>query len=187
MKRFIYLDHNATTRPRPEVVEAMLPHLKGHFGNASSIYQLGQEERRAVDHAREQLARLIGAGAAEEVVFTGGGSESINWALKGVAFGNRAKGRHLVTTKIEHSAGLKTCHYLETLGWHVTYVGVDWHGRVNASHVKEAITDNRNAPVERYFASASGGAGEWRNELPYSQTVGAGAGGSPLWRMAGCS
>src|SRR3954468_1876417 len=108
-KKIIYLDHNATTRPRPEVVEAMLPHLKGHYGNASSIYQLGQEERRAIDTAREQLAALIGAGAPEEIAFTGGGSESINWAIKGVAFANRSKGRHIVTTNIEHSAGTKTC------------------------------------------------------------------------------
>ena len=140
MKRFIYLDHNATTKPRPEVVEAMLPHLKGHYGNASSIYQLGQEERRAIDHAREQMMALIGAAAPEEIVFTGGGSESINWALKGVAFANRDKGRHIVTTNSEHSAVMKTCKYLETMGWHVTYVGVDVKGRVNAQHIKEAIT-----------------------------------------------
>ena len=139
-KRYIYLDHNATTRPRPEVVEAMLPHLKGHYGNASSIYQLGQEERHAVDVAREQVARLIHAANPEEVVFTAGGSESINWAIKGVAFANRDKGRHLVTTTIEHSAVLKTCQYLETMGWHVTYVGVDVHGRVNPAHLGEAIT-----------------------------------------------
>jgi len=139
-KRYIYLDHNATTRPRPEVVEAMLPHLKAHYGNASSIYQLGQEERKAIDIAREQLFSLIHAASPEEVVFTGGGSESINWAIKGVAFANRDKGRHIVTTTIEHSAVLKTCQYLETMGWHVTYVGVDWHGRVNPSHIREAIT-----------------------------------------------
>lgn len=139
-KKIIYLDHNATTRPRPEVVDAMLPHLKGHFGNASSIYQLGQEERRAIDHAREQMMHLIGAAAPEEIVFTGGGSESINWALKGVAFANREKGRHIVTTNSEHSAVMKTCKYLETMGWHVTYVAVDIHGRVNPDHVKEAIT-----------------------------------------------
>ena len=140
MKRYIYLDHNATTRPRPEVVEAMLPHLRGHYGNASSIYQLGQEERKAIDIAREQLARLIGVQNAEEIVFTGGGSESINWAIKGVAFANRAKGKHIVSTTIEHSAVMKTCKYLETMGWQVTYVGVDWHGRVDPAHIREAIT-----------------------------------------------
>ncbi len=140
MKRYIYLDHNATTRPRPEVVEAMLPHLRGHYGNASSIYQLGQEERKAIDIAREQLAMLIGVKVADEIVFTGGGSESINWAIKGVAFANRDKGRHIVTITVEHSAVMKSCQYLETLGWHVTYVGTDWHGRVNPAHIREAIT-----------------------------------------------
>ena len=139
-KKIIYLDHNATTRPRPEVVDAMLPHLKGHYGNASSIYQLGQEERKAIDHAREQMMHLIGAAAPEEIVFTGGGSESINWALKGVAFAHREKGRHIVTTNSEHSAVMKTCKYLETMGWHVTYVGVDILGRINPEHIKEAIT-----------------------------------------------
>jgi cysteine desulfurase len=139
-KKYIYLDHNATTRPRPEVVEAMLPHLRGHYGNASSIYQLGQEERKAIDIAREQLARLIGVQNADEIVFTGGGSESINWAIKGVALANRDKGKHIVTSKIEHSAVMKSCKYLETMGWQVTYVGVDWHGRVDPAHVREAIT-----------------------------------------------
>ena len=140
MKRYIYLDHNATTKPRPEVVEAMLPHLRGHYGNASSIYQLGQEERKAIDIAREQVAKLIGVQNPDEIVFTGGGSESINWAIKGVAFANRDKGKHIVTTKIEHSAVMKSCQYLESMGWHVTYVGVDWHGRVNPAHIREAIT-----------------------------------------------
>src|SRR5690349_16343723 len=138
-KKYIYLDHNATTRPRPEVVEAMLPHLKGHYGNASSIYQLGQEERRAIDQAREYVQTLVGAAAPEEIVFTSGGSESINWAIKGTAFANRDRGRHIVTTNSEHSAVLKTCKYLETMGWTVTYVGVDAHGRVNPEHIGNAI------------------------------------------------
>jgi len=140
MKKYIYLDHNATTPPRPEVVEAMLPHLRGHYGNASSLYQLGQEARKAIDIAREQLAKLIGVRNPDEIVFTGGGSESINWAIKGVAFANRTKGQHIVTTAVEHSAVMKTCQYLESMGWHVTYVGVDGHGGVNPSHIREAIT-----------------------------------------------
>lgn len=118
----------------------MLPHLRGHYGNASSIYQLGQEERKAIDIARAQVATLIGVKDPDEVVFTSGGSESINWAIEGVAFAARSKGRHLVTTTIEHSAVLKTCKYLESLGWHVTYVGVDIHGRVSPAHIREAIT-----------------------------------------------
>jgi cysteine desulfurase len=140
MKKYIYLDHNATTRPRPEVVEAMLPHLGGHYGNASSIYQLGQEERKAIDIAREQLAKLIGVQNPDEIVFTGGGSESINWAIKGVAWANRERGRHLVTTAIEHSAVMKTCKYLQFMGWQVTHVGVDGHGRVNPADIRDAIT-----------------------------------------------
>ena len=140
MKKYIYLDHNATTRPRPEVVEAMLPHLRGHYGNASSIYQLGQEERKAIDLAREQLATLIGVRNPDEIAFTGGGSESINWAIKGVAFANREKGRHIVTTPIEHSAVMKTCKYLESMGWQVTTVGVDRHGRIDPAHIRDAIT-----------------------------------------------
>lgn len=140
MKKYIYLDHNATTRPRPEVVEAMLPHLRGHYGNASSIYQLGQEERKAIDIARQQMADLIGVKNPDEIVFTSGGSESINWAIKGVAFANREKGRHIVTTTLEHSAVMKSCKYLESTGWQVAYVGADGRGRVDPAHIREAIT-----------------------------------------------
>jgi cysteine desulfurase len=140
VKKYIYLDHNATTKPRPEVVEAMLPHLKGHYGNASSLYALGQEERKAIDIAREQVTNLIHAANPEEIVFTGGGSESINWAIKGVALANRARGKHLVTTQIEHSAVIKAHKYMENLGWQVTYVGVDAKGRVSPADVDAAIT-----------------------------------------------
>src|SRR6266850_8293178 len=125
MKKTIYLDHNATTPVRPVVLEAMLPFLKTHYGNPSSLYQLGQEGRKAIDHAREQVAQLLGVKNPEEIAFTSGGSESINWAIKGVAAANRKKAKHIVTTKIEHSAGMNACKYLESLGWHVTYVGVD--------------------------------------------------------------
>lgn len=139
-RKFIYLDHNATTQPRSEVVDAMWPYLKGHYGNASSIYQLGQEARKAIDQSRAKVAKLIGVHNPDEVVFTSGGSESINWAIKGVAMARRDKGRHIVTTKIEHSAVMASCKYLESLGWHVTYVAVDWHGRINPAHIREAIT-----------------------------------------------
>src|SRR5258708_17141033 len=104
MKKTIYLDHNATTPIRPEVLEAMLPYLKGQYGNPSSLYHLGQEARKAIDHAREQVAHLVGAKSPEEITLTSGGSESINWAIKGTASANRQPGRHIVTTKIEHSA-----------------------------------------------------------------------------------
>ncbi len=139
-KKFIYLDHNATTPLRPEVLEAMLPYLKGNYGNASSLYFLGQQSRKAIDHAREQLAKLIGAASSDELAFTSGGTESINWAIKGVAFAGRDKGRHIVSTTIEHSAAMNSCKYLESMGWHVTYVGVDWHGRVNPAAIRSAIT-----------------------------------------------
>ncbi len=140
MKKYIYLDHNATTAIRSEVFEAMLPYLKGHYGNASSIYQLGQDSRKAIDQSRAKLAHLIGAVNPEEIALTGGGSEAINWAIKGVALAAKDKGRHIVTTKIEHSAVLNSCKYLETLGWQVTYVGADWHGSIHPNHIKEAIT-----------------------------------------------
>jgi cysteine desulfurase len=140
MKRPIYLDHNATTPPRPEVVEAMRPHLQSQFGNASSLYHMGQEARRAIDLARERVARLIGAENPEEIVFTGGGSEAINFAIKGVAFATRAQGRHIITSTIEHSAALKTCQFLEGMGWRVTSVGVDGKGRVDPAKIGQAIT-----------------------------------------------
>lgn len=140
-KRVVYLDHNATTAPRREVVEAMLPYLRDRYGNPSSLYALGQEGRRALDEARQRVADLLRVQDPNEIVFTSGGTESINWAIKGVALAAREKGRHIVTTKIEHSAALNTCAYLESLGWHVTYVGVDWYGRVNPRHIEEAITD----------------------------------------------
>jgi cysteine desulfurase len=139
MKKIIYLDHNATTPVRPEVLEAMLPYLKGQYGNPSSLYKLGQDARKGVDHAREQVAKLIGAKNPEEIVFTSGGSESINWAIKGTAATHKKKG-HILTTKIEHSAGINSCKYLETKGWIVNYLGVDWHGTVNPAHVSEALT-----------------------------------------------
>jgi cysteine desulfurase len=139
MKKLIYLDHNATTPVRPEVLEAMLPYLKGRYGNPSSLYKLGQESRKAIDLARERLARLLGAAHPEEIAFTSGGTEAINWAIKGVALANRGKGRHIITTQIEHSAVMNSCKYLETRGWQVTYVGVDPSGRVNPEQIKQAI------------------------------------------------
>jgi cysteine desulfurase len=142
MKKTIYLDHNATTPIHPEVLEAMLPYLKTHYGNPSSLYHLGQEGRKAIDHAREQVAKLIGAKNPEEVVFTSGGSESINWAIKGVAAMHKGKGHHIVTSKIEHSAGLNSCKFLEARGLMINFLGVDWHGRVDPKHLKEAITPN---------------------------------------------
>ena len=122
--RQIYLDHASTTPVRPEVVEAMTPYFTEHFGNPSSIYPLGQEASDAVAAARESLAALIGA-APREIFFTSGGTESDNWAIKGFARANAAKGRHIITSAIEHHAVLHTCQALEREGFEVTYLPVD--------------------------------------------------------------
>lgn len=136
----IYLDHSATTPVRAEVLEAMLPHFSLGFGNPSSIYTIGQEARKAVDAAREQAARVLGA-RMSEIVFTSGGTESDNAALKGAAFALRHTGNHIITTAIEHHAVLHTCHQLEQFGFDVTYVPVDEYGIVDPQSVARAITD----------------------------------------------
>ena len=136
--RQIYLDHASTTPVRPEVVEAMAPYFTEHFGNPSSIYPLGQEASDAVAAARESLAGLIGA-APREIFFTSGGTESDNWAIKGFARANAAKGRHIITSAIEHHAVLHTCQALEREGFEVTYLPVDEHGLVSVEDFKAAI------------------------------------------------
>ena len=136
--RQIYLDHASTTPVRPEVVEAMTPYFTEHFGNPSSIYPLGQEASDAVAAARESLAGLIGA-APREIFFTSGGTESDNWAIKGFARANAAKGRHIITSAIEHHAVLHTCQALEREGFEVTYLPVDEHGLVSVEDFKAAI------------------------------------------------
>lgn len=136
--RQIYLDHASTTPVRPEVVEAMAPYFTEHFGNPSSIYPLGQEASDAVAAARENLAGLVGA-TPREIFFTSGGTESDNWALKGFARANAAKGRHIITSAIEHHAVLHTCQALEREGFEVTYLPVDEHGLVSVEDFKAAI------------------------------------------------
>ncbi len=136
----IYLDHSATTPVRAEVLEAMLPYFSLGFGNPSSIYTIGQEARKAVDDAREQAARVLGA-RMSEIVFTSGGTESDNAALKGAAFALRHTGNHIITTAIEHHAVLHTCHQLERFGFDVTYVPVDEYGIVDPQTVARAVTD----------------------------------------------
>lgn len=136
--RQIYLDHASTTPVRPEVVEAMAPYFTEHFGNPSSIYPLGQEASDAVAAARESLAGLIGA-APREIFFTSGGTESDNWAIKGFARANAAKGRHIITSAIEHHAVLHTCQALEREGFEVTYLPVDEHGLVSVEDFKAAM------------------------------------------------
>ena len=136
----IYLDHSATTPVRREVLEAMLPHFSVGYGNPSSIYAMGQEARKAMDDAREVAARAIGARMGE-IVFTSGGTESDNAALKGAAFALRHMGNHIITTTIEHHAVLHTCHQLEQFGFDVSYVAVDEQGLVDPQSVARAITD----------------------------------------------
>jgi cysteine desulfurase len=139
-KRIIYMDHSATTYVRREVMEAMAPFHAEHFGNPSSIYSLAKDSKKAVDTARAQVAKALGA-EPEEVYFTSGGSESDNWAIKGVAFANRKKGNHIITSKIEHHAVLHTCEYLENEGFTVTCLPVDRYGFVDPADLEKAITD----------------------------------------------
>ena len=138
--RVIYMDHAATTAVRPEVLEAMLPYFGESYGNPSSIYTLAQESRKAVDDARETVARILGARIGE-IVFTSGGTESDNAALKGAASALRNTGNHVVTTAVEHHAVLHTCHQLEQFGFEVTYLPVDSDGLVDPADVERAITD----------------------------------------------
>lgn len=136
----IYLDYNATTPIDPGVREAMLPYLAEHFGNPSSSYVYGQRAKEAVEKARRQIATLIRA-APEEIIFTSGGSESDNQALIGSALANREKGKHIITSRIEHPAVLNTCRYLqERLGFTVAYLPVDGYGLVAPEDVRRAIT-----------------------------------------------
>jgi cysteine desulfurase len=138
--RRIYLDHAATTPTHPEVVKAMLPFFSDAFGNPSSIYSYGQEARGAVEEARIKVAELIGAGN-EEIVFTSGGTEADNFALKGVAYANEHKGNHIITTALEHHAVLETCKFLEGSGFKITCLPVDKYGLVDPDDIKKAITN----------------------------------------------
>ncbi|EIV99484.1 cysteine desulfurase NifS [Thermoanaerobacter siderophilus] len=136
----IYLDNAATTPVDKRVLEAMLPYYSDVFGNPSSTYSHGQEAKKAIEEAREKVAKALGADA-EEIYFTSGGSESDNWALKGVAYALKNKGNHIITTEIEHHAVLHTCRYLEKEGFKVTYLPVDEYGLVKPEDLKKAITD----------------------------------------------
>ena len=139
MKR-IYLDHAATTPTHPEVVEAMLPYFTDAFGNPSNPYSLGQEAKAAVEEARDKIAHLIGA-QSEEIIFTSGGTEADNFAIKGVAYARQHKGNHIITTSIEHHAVLEPCKFLERQGFKVTYLPVDKSGLVDPEEIKRAITN----------------------------------------------
>jgi len=138
--RRIYLDHAATTPTHPEVVKAMLPYFTDAFGNPSSIYSYGQEAKGAREEARTMVAELIGA-RSEEIIFTSGGTEADNFALKGIAYASEHKGNHIITTSIEHHAVMETCKFLERKGFKVTYLPVEGYGLVDPQDVKKAITD----------------------------------------------
>lgn len=134
----IYLDNAATTKTAPEVVDAMLPYFSEYYGNASTIYSLGAESKKAMDHARQTIADSLGA-KPEEIYFTAGGSESDNWALKATAEAYASRGKHIITTKIEHHAILHTCEYLEKRGFEITYLNVDRDGLISLDELKAAI------------------------------------------------
>ncbi len=138
--KMIYLDNAATTKTAPEVVEAMLPYFTEHYGNASSIYKLGTESKKAVIKARETIAQTLGdCVEPNEIYFTAGGSESDNWALKAAFEAHKDKGKHIITSKIEHHAVLHTCQYLGRQGAEVTYLDVDEDGIVDLEQLKRAI------------------------------------------------
>ncbi|MEK6814559.1 MAG: cysteine desulfurase family protein [Nitrospirota bacterium] len=138
--RKVFFDHISTTRPHAEVVEAMMPFFRDHFGNALSLHQFGSEPRRAVDDAREKVAALIGAAKPDEIIFTSSGTEANNLALKGIAIAQQKRGKHIVVSAIEHFSVLHSARSLEKLGWSVTTVPVDSTGLVNPEEVAKAIT-----------------------------------------------
>lgn len=141
MKKIIYLDHNSTTPVHPEVLKAMMPFYKNRYGNASSLHAKGREARDAVDRAREALGDFLGT-EPEDIIFTSGGTESDNFAIKGALLRNKDSGKdHIITSQIEHSAVLATCRYLEKKGFEVTYVDVDKYGIVDLEQIKNSITE----------------------------------------------
>ena len=138
MNKVIYLDNAATTKTAPEVVEAMLPYFTECYGNPSSIYSLGSTSKKAVIESREAIAEVLGC-KTNEIYFTAGGSEADNWAIKAAAEAYASKGKHIITSKIEHHAVLHTCEYLEKQGYEVTYLNVDENGVVDLEQLKRAI------------------------------------------------
>lgn len=135
----IYLDYAATSYVKDEVLQAMIPFFKENFGNPSSLYESGRQAKTVLENARESVAKQINAKFKNEIYFTSCGTESDNWALKGVMEANSAKGKHLITTAVEHHAVIDTCKYLQTLGYDVTFLPVDEYGMVTVQQVKDAI------------------------------------------------
>lgn len=140
MDKIIYVDHSATTYVKKEVLDEMLPYFTEKYGNASSPYKIGGENRNAVEKAREQVAKAINA-EAREIYFTAGGSESDNMIIRGIAYANKTKGNHIITCKIEHPAVLETCKALEKEGFEVTYLSVDENGFISLDELRNSIKD----------------------------------------------
>ena len=155
MAKIRYFDHAATTAVKEEVVKEMIPYFTESYGNASSIYSLGRKNKKAIEDAREKVARALGADS-KEIYFTGCGSESDNLAIKGVAYANRDKGNHIITTKIEHPAVLNTCKTLEKEGYKVTYLNVDKNGFISLEDIKNSITD-KTILISIMFANKENG------------------------------
>ena len=139
MNKIVYVDHSATTCIKKEVLDEMLPYFNEFYGNPSSMYELGIKSREKIEECRAKICNLIGAKEKEEIYFTSGGSESDNMIIKGIAYANRNKGNHIITTKIEHKAVLNTCKELEKDGFEVTYLDVEQNGLVNINDVRKAV------------------------------------------------
>lgn len=138
MNKTIYLDNAATTKIHPDVLKEMLPYLKDSYGNPSSIYSIGRESRKALDLARDRVGKALNCNS-NEIYFTSGGSESDNWAIKGVAFANESKGKHIITSNIEHHAVLHTCEYLKKHGFDITFLPVKSNGILDVKDLEKAI------------------------------------------------
>ena len=151
----IYLDHSATTAVKPEVLEAMIPYFTENYGNPSSIYLKGREGKNAIENARDKVAKAIGA-TSREIFFTASGSESDNWAIRGVALANTKKGRHIITSNIEHHAVLNTCKRLEKDGFEVTYLPVEKNGILDSAKVEAAIRPDTTLVTVMYVNSEIG-------------------------------
>ena len=141
LEKLIYMDYAATTPTRQEVVNTMLPYMTTHFGNPSSIYTLAQDARNAVDSARKTISKILGS-RSSEIVFTSGGTESDNTAIKGVSFAMKHLGNHIITSMVEHHAVLHTCQQMEQFGFDVTYLPVDHNGQVRIEDLENSVTEN---------------------------------------------
>lgn len=140
MDKNVYLDHAATTYVKEEVLEEMMPYFNKNFGNPSSLYKIGQDNKKAVDIAKARIAKAIGA-KVDEIYFTAGGCEADNWVLKGIAFANQERGNHIITTSIEHPAIINSCKFLEKHGFEVTYLDVDEYGMISLNELEKSIKD----------------------------------------------